>query len=217
MFWHSGFCLAARRRRLYKITSPGPLKDYYAQPFVDLNASIEGAKFISLDFETTGLDPNNDHIVSVGRVEIQQLSIMLSSAWHQIVFTSDTLSEKSVVIHGVTDDVVSTGITVSQLMPHLFARLERQFLNRLCLNLYGQVFLIPCVDTEQLAKRLFRRRNRILQDQQYRLAALREIYRLPAHRAHNALNDALATAELFLALLADICPTNDCKIKDLLT
>ena len=56
-----------------------------------------------------------------------------------------------------------------------------------------------------------------LEKNSLRLFNLRERYKLPAYKAHNALSDALSTAELFLALMADLYPGLDCRLKDLLT
>jgi len=47
-----------------------------------------------------------------------------------------------------------------------------------------------------------------------RLFNLREAQQLPRYRAHNALSDALATAELFLALAAHADPAGKAAIGD---
>ena len=63
-------------------------------------------------------------------------------------------------------------------------------------------FLAPLVDTEDLIRRWLEQRNEAFGGHQLRLHALRERYGLPRYKAHNALTDALATAELFCAFVA---------------
>jgi DNA polymerase-3 subunit epsilon len=46
---------------------------------------------------------------------------------------------------------------------------------------------------------------------------LRQAYKLPTYQAHNALTDALATAELFLAMASRIAGNHPLAIKRLLT
>ena len=59
------------------------------------------------------------------------------------------------------------------------------------------------VDTEWLARRWHQRRGQAIATGQLRLASLRQRFNLPRYRAHDALSDALAAAELFCAQLAE--------------
>jgi DNA polymerase-3 subunit epsilon len=61
---------------------------------------------------------------------------------------------------------------------------------------------IPTVDTQAVALRWFQQRDKQVAAKELRLHALRERYNLPRYPAHNALSDALAAAELFLAQVA---------------
>ena len=45
---------------------------------------------------------------------------------------------------------------------------------------------------------------------------MRKRYGLPQYKAHNALNDALATAELFLAMASEIKPEGKAPLKEFL-
>ena len=72
------------------------------------------------------------------------------------------------------------------------------------------------IDTEVLARRRLQRRNQPYRPGELRLSGLRERYQLPRYRAHNALSDALATAELFLAITADMAADDRVRLKELL-
>ena len=60
----------------------------------------------------------------------------------------------------------------------------------------------PFLCTLRLEKRLLLRRDRPIQTGDLALSGCRRRYHLPDYRAHNALCDALATAELLLAHIA---------------
>ncbi|MGD8784789.1 MAG: exonuclease domain-containing protein [Thioalkalispiraceae bacterium] len=226
--WDKFYGLNQRRKRLLSKTSGGALHDYYATPFPEPKSKLIDSSFIVLDFEATGLDIKKDHIVSIGLVEIDQLAIRLNTAWHQIVRTKLALPQQSTVIHEITDDMVKAGMNIKSAFDTLLARLkgrvliahnakiELGYLKRVCHELYDQDFLVPVIDTQQLAKRQLLRSQVVLEKDSLRLYSLRKRYHLPAYKAHNAFYDALATAELYLALVADLYPGLDCKLQDLL-
>jgi DNA polymerase-3 subunit epsilon len=82
--------------------------------------------------------------------------------------------------------------------------------------LYGAPLVLPTIDTQALAQRLMRNRNQFVRSASLRLFNLRSYYGLPRYKAHNALSDALATAELFLALAEDIQPGGKCRLGQVL-
>ena len=122
--WAKYFGIQAKRKRLLKKAPPGPLQNYYAEPFTESDVPLRELEIISLDFETTGLNPDRDHIVSVGMVSIKHLVIDLESAWHQIVYSSRDMPEDTTVIHKITDDTVATGKHIPQIMPEVLERLR---------------------------------------------------------------------------------------------
>jgi DNA polymerase-3 subunit epsilon len=92
-----------------------------------------------------------------------------------------------------------------------YNRIERDFLGRAVLDATGDTLEFPVVDTMELESRkhpVFRPNfiQRWMGEKDspsLRLAHARERYNLPPYRPHHALTDALATAELFLAQMAD--------------
>jgi len=202
------------RKRLLKKARPGPLRDYLATPFPAGKTDCRQVEFVAIDLETTGLDPKTGHILSVGLVLLRGDRIDLASAEHILLRTSRDIPEESAVIHQITDDKAAEGEDINHVMPHLLqllagrvmiahhARIESNFLSNACQGLYGLRLPIPTVDTQTVALRSFQRRDQHVAAKELRLHALRERYNLPRYPAHNALSDALAAAELFLAQLA---------------
>lgn len=204
------------RKKLLKKTNSVVMKDYLERPFPNKKDLITNIDIVSLDFETTGLDIENDRIVSMGLVTIRQLGIDLKSSSHQLINTNVELPETSVVIHQITDEQQVNGISIAEAIPMLLKQLsgkvllahnvkvEIGFLNKICKELYGTDFIIPVIDTQFLAKRSFDRQNKSYKANELRLFNLRKLYNMPAYKAHNALMDAVSTAELFLAMVNKI-------------
>ena len=97
-----------------------------------------------------------------------------------------------------------------------FARIERQFLQQACLELYGFVPEFPMIDTLVIAKRQLDKRDISYDPSELRLSTLRNKYKLPDHHGHDALNDAIATAELLLAQMANRAGTDKALLKDMI-
>lgn len=208
--------LEAKRKRLLRKAPAGVLQDFLSVPFPSLQEQAQRVPILSVDFETTGLKPNTDQILSIGHIEIRNHEIILSSANHQIICTSGNLSEENVVIHQITDDAKTGGekleLVVENLLSALagkamlvhFGRIEKTFLDAACKQIYGMAPVFPMIDTLTLAKRRLDRATLPYDPSQLRLFNLREKYELPQYGAHNALSDAIATAELFFAEIASM-------------
>jgi len=200
-----------KRKRLLKKVPTGPLKDYLSVPFPKPSQLIESQKIIALDFETTGLDAQQDRLLSVGFVNLQNNHIKLSTTHHQIIRSEDELKADNVIIHQITDDAKDAGDALAEVIPTLlerlagnvmlahFRRIESQFLNAACEVLYGYPCVCPIIDTLEIEKSRLDMRDVAYDPSELRLSNLRTKYGLPNHKAHNALTDAIATAELFLA------------------
>jgi len=211
MFLNSVFGYDARRKRLLKQVPKGVLYDFLSVPFPSQETCLSDLPILSVDFETTGLNAITDKLLSVGFVDIDRRKIKLGSCYHQIINTEQRLEADNVVIHQITDQQKSQGkslqVVVEDLLTALagkvmlvhYARIEKQFLKQACLELYGVSPPLMILDTLAIAKRKLDQRDIAYDPQQLRLSALRHKYDLPNHFAHNALNDAVATAELLLA------------------
>ena len=218
-----------QRKRALARAAPGVMHDFLSQPFPKRNAQCSDTPIVSVDLETTGLDPSRDEILSIGLVEVQGGRIMLGTAWHQIIRVEREIPEESAVIHEITDDQSAEGQPLDGVLPELlkrlqgkvmlahYARIEQNFIDAACRRLYGTSFVIPTIDSLILSQRAFERRNHTIQPGDLRLFNLRPRYNLPHYKSHNALNDAIATAELFLAMLAELAPTNRCRLNDFVT
>ena len=218
----------AKRKRLLKKAPEGALKDFLAVPFPALETPMNELPILAVDFETTGLDAKVDKLLSIGFVVLEQEQIKLNSCYHQIIKAKTRLEESNVIIHKITDAQKEQGqplqLVVEQLLNALagkvmlvhFARIERQFLQQACLELYGLAPDFPIIDTLVIAKRQLDKRDLAYDPSELRLSNLRHHYQLPDHHGHNALNDAIATAELLLAQVNNKPKADKIQLKDLL-
>ncbi len=199
-----------RKRNLLRAPQ-GPLKDYFSVPFPSVDSFFKDANILAVDFETTGLDAVQDKLLSVGFVELNQQQIKLKTCYHQIINTKEKLKADNVVIHQITDQQQQQGLPLEVVVEDLlkalagkvmlvhYARIEREFLQQACLELYGLAPSFPMIDTLVIAKRRLDKKDIAYDPSELKLGVLRQNYQLPQYFAHNALNDAIATAELLLA------------------
>ncbi len=218
----------AKRKFLLKRAPSGPLRDYLSVPFPDKNLPIQQSPFLSVDFETTGLNAQKDHILSIGLVSVKGLSIQLASASHDIIRVDAELHASNVIIHKITDGEKDRGVppekAIARLLENLrgkvmlahFSKTETEFLRYNCKRIYGMAPVIPVVDTFRIALNRLQKQRRRIEKRELRLFNLRRYYNLPEHGAHNALSDAISTAELFLAEIHHLPGGDNGKLSEIL-
>lgn len=198
-----------------KLDSNNPLGEFYKSQCslsTDTHSWCE-LEFLAIDLETSGLDSTQNEIVSIGWVCISQGGLLLNTAEHHIIRAYKGVGS-SAKYHLIRDAEVENGESIERVMMHLLdslsgriaifhnAKFDIEFLDRASRSIYGSELIIPAVDTMQLERDMFRRMNRTYSVNDLRLYKCRERYNLPQYSAHNALIDAIATAELYMAMMA---------------
>ena len=217
-----------RRKRLLKKAPEGALKDYLSQSFVDAGCKLEDVEFLAIDLEATGLDFDNDEILSVGFTVIQKMHIRLSKCQYFLVRPEQEIPEETAIVHGIMDDASSEGIELEQALEIILKALsgkvllahntniECKFINNACQKVYGSEVVFPIVDTYAIEFNSLKHRGITPENKGLRLYQLREDYGLPRYPAHNALSDAVAAAELFLAQIAHRQGNGSMRLKEIL-
>ena len=209
--WKFLFNLDERRNWYLRKMPAGPLREYYESTFPTPDMDWRQAEYLALDFETTGLDKDKDEILSIGYVPIRGESLRLSEVDHFLSRPISAIPESSAVIHGIMDDTASGARPLEDVLPRLLksleskvlvahhAAVEYEFLSNACKRIYGYPFIAPVVDTLALEVRIFRSMDKPIRSGDLRLDKARVRYNLSRYPAHNALIDAIAAGELFLA------------------
>ena len=205
--------LAAKRRWLGRRNFDAPFREFLDTPFPHGKTRFAQCEFVCLDIETTGLDAKRAHILSAGWVLIRGGRVALSTCESQLIRPEGEVGD-SAAVHGLTDTVVESGqaesVVFSRIVKALTGRalvvhhagLDKTMLDRLCMNQFGCPLPVPVVDTMALELERRQRRHHIAEKQSLRLADLRRAYGLPYYQAHDCLVDAIATAELLIAMVA---------------
>ena len=179
------FGLSRRERALKKAT--GALAEFYQVPHPGPRASLADLPMLAVDVETTGLSPRDDRLLSIGWVPIDGGTITLAGAGPVVLQQRDG---------------TSVGELQGRVMVVHYAAMEQGFLSAACTQHFGAELHVPIVDTFAVERRHMERMGTYPRGEDLRLARVRQRYGLPQYRNHNALTDALACAELYLALAA---------------
>ncbi|MEG3619583.1 exonuclease domain-containing protein [Magnetovibrio sp. PR-2] len=203
------------RRRLLSHKAAGtPMEAFYNASWPKRATPLEHLEFIAVDLETTGLSPNQHEIVSIGWCVIRGMTILYGDRGHVLCKPEKEVSEESAVIHTLTDDMLADAPPLCEsleaFLPHAAGRvliahhckIETGFLDKACKKCFGLPFEMPTIDTMGLEIRTLMRRNEAVEPGMLRLDALRSRYNLPRYKSHNAMIDAIAAGELFLAQAA---------------
>lgn len=197
------------------------LQHFYRSGLPEADTALNQLEFVALDFETTGLNPGRDRIVSIGLVPFNLSRIRPASGHYWLVDPDTALSKTSVTIHHITDSEVAGAPTLDSVLPGLlqaladrivvvhYRQIERDFLDAAVMALRGEHCLFPLIDTMAIEARWARqgmlanmKRSLGLREDSIRLADSRLRYGLPDYSSHHAKVDAMATAELFQAQVA---------------
>ena len=165
------------------------------------------AEFVSLDFETTGLDPVRDGIISFGIVPIRNGRVVVGERIYREVSPGVDPSPESVKVHGLraTDlrDIQPIEEVASVLHRALDGRfvvawaaeVEAAFLARV-FGRRARWWRRRIVDARVLAHSV--ERDGVGDARSYTLSAVAERFGVPVHSPHDALDDALTTAQVFV-------------------
>jgi DNA polymerase III subunit epsilon len=177
----------------------------------------DAVTYWSLDLETGGLDPKVHPILAIGMVPVRAGTIRLREAFHTLVRPDAVVDPRSVPAHGLVGGEVRDAPPLADALREVDRRVRegvllvhgRDFDVAFLRHAYRRAGLRwpspPVVCTVALLARV-ERRARILRPELaseppvVNLSRARRAHGLPDYPAHDALTDALATAELFLVL-----------------
>ncbi len=185
---------------------------------VDQGRPLEEYEFVVYDTELTGLNPKKDEIVSIGAVRIRKLQIMAGETFHVLLKPRRQLPKDSTLIHRITPQQIENAPSLEEVLPRFvefcgraflvghYVGLDTSFVNRAARRIFGAALHNPCLDTLRLAQ-AYKEMNwenyhdRFNMNVSYNLTDLGKEYGLPAFARHDAFEDAMQTAYLFLFLV----------------
>jgi DNA polymerase-3 subunit epsilon/ATP-dependent DNA helicase DinG len=156
--------------------------------------------YVALDLETTGLNPERDAITEIGVVKFRDEQVL--DTWSSLVNPQRPIPYRVQQLTGITQEEVDAAPSLSSVIGTLLSfvkdcpivghsvSFDLGFLNRQGIFLSNQT-----IDTFELASILLPHVAR------YSLGKLAEALNIRFPTRHRALEDALATKDLFLALV----------------
>jgi DNA polymerase-3 subunit epsilon len=203
-----------------------------AQPH-DGDIPINEANYIVFDTELTGLKLKKNSIVSIGAVKMDGSRINLGDFFYRIVEPKTELTGKSVVIHGITPSEASESPRIDVLLPEFLdfcgdsilvghvVSIDLDFINKEMKRVYGSTIPNRAVDTFTIYGWIRRIEEKTCAYHggtpgNADLFTLAEKYNIPVASAHNALNDAFVTAQLFQRFLSLLPALGVRSVHDLL-
>jgi len=203
MFWQQ----IKRRWLLYHLGEPAFAPMFEAPP---------EDEWVSLDCETTGLDPQRDEIIAIGAVRIKGNRVLSSQRLELLVRPEKkAISAEAVKVHGLLAQDVAGGVDIDTAMRQLlhfigprplvgyYLEFDVALINRAIFPLLGLGLPQPKLEISSM---YYDWKQRHLPPYQHgasidlRLATLMQDLGLPERKAHNALNDAIMAALAFVKL-----------------
>ena len=212
---------------------PAVLKHLSVPGHVRKDVDLREAFYVVFDTELTGLNPKRDSIVSIGALKVFGTRIDIGNPYYRIVEPQSQLTGRSVVIHGITPSEASECPKIDKLLPEFldfcgggimvghFVTIDLAFLNKEMTRLFGLTLQNPSVDTYLLYQWLRKQEENICAfhngiGEHVDLMTLAKKYSIPVSDAHNALSDALVTAQLLQRLITNLQRFNISAVEDLL-
>ncbi len=172
----------------------------------EAGTQLEHAAFVVFDLETTGLSASRSRICEIGAARVRELAV--ESTFETLVNPGIGLPSFVAGLTGIRESELRraprpetalrgflTFAGDAPLAAHN-ARFDLAFLDREVERLTGRRVAAAVVDTVWLARRLLGERS-----ERFSLARLAHFFGVSVEPCHRALPDALATAEILIALI----------------
>ncbi len=159
--------------------------------------------YVSIDLETTGLNPKRDKIIEIGAIRVEQGEI--TKEFSTFVNPGRKLEERITELTGIRDEELANAPELEEVFPELLEFMgdlpllghrilfDYSFLKKAAVD-RKVTFERSAVDTLQIARKY------LPQLPHRKLEYLCQYYEIP-HHAHRALEDAKATDQLFRKLV----------------
>ncbi|MCB0746334.1 MAG: 3'-5' exonuclease [Ignavibacteriales bacterium] len=177
----------------------------------NLRIPISEAKFVVLDVESNGLDPQKDKILSIGAVTFSDNQIDVSNSFELFLEQSEFSSE-AVLIHGILKNGNLEKISEQEAMKKLVRYIDNKIIvghsitfdiaiiNETLKKYVDDKLQNKYLDTVNLYKRL--KGGDYKDSNPTSLDILSDEFNIPKSDRHNAAGDAMITAILFLKIVS---------------
>ena len=199
------------------------LAAWQALPVPRHDQPFNASRYVIVDVETSGLNTARDHLIAIGAVAVTRGRIQLSDSLEIVLQQTEASEKDNILIHGIGGTVQREGTPpVDALLTFLeylgkdpliafHVAFDQAMINRAFKQFLGLRFDHSWADLAYVAPALhprIARSTRALDDWM-------ALFGISNYARHNALADALATAELLLALRHTLETRNMTTFRDL--
>lgn len=172
----------------------------------------DGDEVVSIDCETTGLDVKTAEILSIGAVRIRGNTILTSESFYCLVKPEQEMRADNVKIHGLRPKDVEAGLPIQEALYQLlnfiggrdlvgyYLDFDVAMLNKFLKPLIGIQLPNRQIDISNLYYRHQAKQHIHDSYVDMRLDSILQTLKLPALARHDALNDAITVAQVYLCL-----------------
>ena len=184
------------------------LKD---EKYAFLFDETENDEVVVFDCETTGLNPKVDGIISIGAVKVKGNKILTDEAIHLFIQQEKQINHKSITIHQIRhcdlNDAIPLEEAIEQFLHYIgnktlvgyYLEFDVAMINKYIKPMFG--ITLPNKQEEVSAIYYDKKIPTIPQGNiDLRFEAIIDDLNLPKLQAHDALNDAVMTAMIYLKL-----------------
>lgn len=184
------------------------LARWQALPSPRLDQPVSASRYVVVDVESSGLDTARDRLIAIGAVAVTHGRIRLDDSIEIVLQQTEASARDNILIHGIGGTIQREGTPPADALLAFLEYLgkdpliafhvafDQSMINRALKTFLGIKFEHAWADLAHVAPALhprIARHTRALDDWM-------GIFGIGNYARHNALADAMATAELFLAL-----------------
>lgn len=187
------------------------LDAYRSREKPDPRSPLAGQRMVVVDVETSGLDPHGDRLISIGAVAVSRGLVRLDESFEVVLQQALPSARENILVHGIGGSAQLTGqepaeglldflsFTGKVPLAAFGVDFDRVVIERATFSVLGIKPDNPWLDLAVLLPMLFARHAvaaRTLDD-------WTRVFGIDNYARHDALADALATAQLLLVLLSE--------------
>lgn len=200
------------------------LAAHQARPAIPAATALTALRCVVVDVESTGLDLYADRLIAIGAVTVEERNIRLRSGFEVVLRQPQASARANILIHGIDGTTQLGGLAPASAILRFLdyveraplvgfhADFDRMMINRAAREALGRAPSAVWLDLAYLAPALLAEPGVVMPQG---LDGWTQRFGIENQARHNALADALATAQLLQVVLARAIATGATTLADL--